>query len=279
MHDPSTLAFEIKRPWRGKPSTLFPKGYRPSIIDIWHDDPNIRGDDDSCGWFIRPRHLPKGLIDRIVRAYDFDWDRTFKSDSGKVYYTGYFFPEDDESLVIGKGSPAMCVNSIVLNLFYLAALEIFKSDGKTNWKKARRYMQDHLFDILHFAENPTDSLRHSVVRFWGTDTKRNERMREIAGCIAAYIMRDIRPWYRHPRWHVHHWRIQVLFLQTLKRFLFSRCCKCGKRFSWGYAPVTDQWDGEGPRWFRGEPGVRHADCSNPTSNCCAANEPQPKSTP
>ena len=46
MHDPMTVAFDIKYPWWRK-SSLFPKGYHSSFITIWHVDPDIRGDDDS----------------------------------------------------------------------------------------------------------------------------------------------------------------------------------------------------------------------------------------
>jgi hypothetical protein len=57
MYDPKTVAHEIKSPFRGKPSRFFPKGYRKPLITIWHVDPERDGTDDSCGWFIRGRHL------------------------------------------------------------------------------------------------------------------------------------------------------------------------------------------------------------------------------
>jgi hypothetical protein len=69
-----------------------------------------------------------------------------------------------------------------------------------------------------------------------------------------------RPWWKHPRWHIHHWKIQVPFLLDLKRFLFSRCAHCGKRLPWGYSPVSNSWHSTGPQWFRGEKDVFHRDC-------------------
>lgn len=72
--------------------------------------------------------------------------------------------------------------------------------------------------------------------------------------------------WRGWRWHFWHWSFQCHPLQNLKRWLFSRCCRCGKGFSWGYAPSSDSWDDDGPRWFRGERGVHHHNCTNPTSN-------------
>jgi hypothetical protein len=69
-----------------------------------------------------------------------------------------------------------------------------------------------------------------------------------------------RPWWKHPRWHVWHWHIQIHPLQALKRWLFSRCAKCSRRFPWGYAPVTNSWNGSGPRWFNSESGIYHHEC-------------------
>jgi hypothetical protein len=40
-----------------------------------------------------------------------------------------------------------------------------------------------------------------------------------------------RPWYKHPKWHVHHWQVQIIPLQRCKRWVFSRCVLCGGRFS------------------------------------------------
>ncbi len=74
---------------------------------------------------------------------------------------------------------------------------------------------------------------------------------------------EYRFWWQHPRWHVHHWRFQVHFIQNMKRWLFSRCSYCGKRFSWGYSPISSAWDGGGPQWFRGENSLSHHGCGIP----------------
>jgi hypothetical protein len=62
-----------------------------------------------------------------------------------------------------------------------------------------------------------------------------------------------RPWYRHPRWHVHHWSIQIPIWQTIRRYLFERCSKCGKGYSWNYTPCGN-WSGTAT-W--------HMDCAHP----------------
>jgi hypothetical protein len=127
------------------------------------------------------------------------------------------------------------------------------------------------------------------------------------GAIMGIILREQRHWWEHPRWHVMHWKkvrdynrvvdgwessmdwhdkhpfkywglpvpvvgwkIQIHPLQSFKRWAFSRCCKCGKGFSWGYAPVSGNWNGTGPRWFRTEEGVYHADCDRLKVDACSA---------
>lgn len=64
------------------------------------------------------------------------------------------------------------------------------------------------------------------------------------------------------KWHVHHWRIQVAIEQRLRRFLFERCELCGRRYPWGYAPVSHQWDAPRSRWFKVEPHAYHHECSS-----------------
>jgi hypothetical protein len=66
------------------------------------------------------------------------------------------------------------------------------------------------------------------------------------------------------RFHVHHWRIQVHALQKFRRWALTRCTWCGGRpvksdpvntsLSWGRDP--DQ------RWWRGEIGLYHGDCTS-----------------
>lgn len=60
-------------------------------------------------------------------------------------------------------------------------------------------------------------------------------------------------------WHVHHWSIQVHPLQALRRALLTRCAECGRK---GSPNISHQWDGDRGRWWRGEPGLYHSQCSS-----------------
>ena len=174
MHDPMTVAFEIRYPWHDKPTKTWPKGYRHSFITIWHKDPETDGTDDSCDW------------------------------------SGRKFPERQAA------------------------------------------------QLKDMVTNPNDNVQWF---FEGTGFNEYD-MKHAVFVIAANVRRIIapRPWYRHPRWHVWHWHIQVHPVQHFKRWAFSRCAGCGKRFIWGYSPATYSWDGEGPQWFRSERSIYHHNC-------------------
>jgi hypothetical protein len=65
------------------------------------------------------------------------------------------------------------------------------------------------------------------------------------------------------RFHVHHWHLQVQPLQQLRRALLTRCAWCGGRSRKGdCVNFSHQWDGPRGRWWRGEPGLFHEDCSS-----------------
>lgn len=205
MHDPDTQIFRIG------PFTL------------WHHDPCRRGSDDSCGWFMRSHHGDKEILRKIVNDFTFDWDRVYEpsredhdEDDGefvkKTYYRGMFKP---------NGDPLLSVHGIVLNLFTVAANHAFNG----NRKKSFAYLRANLFDILLFAENPVDSLRDSIMRTFAkgcgeeyTENQRTERIESLASMIYAYILRDTRPWYRHPRWHIHHWRVSCRWVYQFKHW-------------------------------------------------------------
>lgn len=64
------------------------------------------------------------------------------------------------------------------------------------------------------------------------------------------------------RFHVHHWRLQVHPLQDLRRWALTRCAWCGGKSRKGdYVNTSHQWDGPRGRWWQGEPGLYHRDCS------------------
>lgn len=248
MHSPETVAFEIKSPFKKK-NFLFPNGHREPIITIWHNDPEKDGTDDSCGWFIRLRHADKKVYEQIVKEFESEWDRTFKSESGYVYNCGWFSPEGDNIL---------SVQGIVFNMYLYASKIVFNPFNKISpdkaWKKAWNFMNKHRASITYFAENNRDSMRDIIVRKFErgcnveyTAKKRMELIERCANVIYTDILRKNRKWYQHPKWHIHHWSIQFHPLQNLKRRYWDKCCVCGKR---GFkSSAMSDWDGT-KRWHQ-----------------------------
>lgn len=203
MHDPSTLILSF------------------GPFSLWHEDPcRGPGGDDSCGWFMRAHHGDKEMLAKIRKAIAQDFDRVFMYHEGdwdgekeragnppkSIHYMGYFDP---------AGGMNFTLHGIVINMFFDAIHVYFGHD----WNKSRPWMRRNLFDILMFAENPTDSLRDGIVGTFGIEKDRERRIDQYASCIYGWILREQRPWYRHPRWHVHHWRLNVSWWWFVPRWL------------------------------------------------------------
>lgn len=214
MHDPMTVAFDIKYPWWKTSEWGGQKRKeRDTFITIWHVDPEKDGTDDSCGWFCRSRHGDKKVLETIKRELQsslFGQYSGFLTQSGKLQF-----------------SPL----STTLHVFRVAAYQHYK-----NWRKVDRFIDNQLPKLINFAENPVDSIYDSITNKY--NESQEEQVNHIAYITYGWILRYDRPWYRHPRWHIHHWKIQIHPLQKLKRFLFERCELCKKRYPWGYCPVS-----------------------------------------
>lgn len=249
MHDPLTQAFQINIPLPWKVKGWFkndpPRWATYHLATIWHKDPDIKGDDDSCGWFMRAHHGDPKVLEKIIKRFDDDWDRTWTYDPKED--TCGAEPGDEKrtycrGLMSPSGMPRFSTTGVVLNLFFMAASEHFQCDGRSQWNKSKRFMRDNLFDLMLLSENTVDSMFDSLNCSFGKDSSREDRIRNAASVVYGWILRETRPWYKHPRWHIHHWRIQVIPWQLLRRFLFERCCYCKKRFRWNEAPISD-WNG------------------------------------
>jgi hypothetical protein len=210
MHDPMTVAHEIRWPWKNR------FGSKPSIITIWHVDPETDGTDDSCGWFIRGRHADQCIREKIQKEFLFN------------HKHNYWFTKD--------GFRHFSTSGLLINMFIVALWQQYNGDRK----KCDRYMRKHLHEILHFAENPTDCIGDTITGKYGVKID-EETICRLADTVYTYILRDIRPWWKHPRWHIHHWKIRFHPWQNFKRRYLLKCCKCGKR-GFKSSPISD-WAG------------------------------------
>lgn len=208
MHDPMTVAHEIRWPWKNK------HGHRESIFTIWHVDPESDGTDDSCGWFKRAHHGDLKILEQIKKDFSFEYQ--------------YWFND--------AGYPQFSVIALTIDMYTKALWVVFKR----NRRKVNRFMKKYLYEIIRFAENPTDSLHPSITAKYGLAEK-HEKVNDFASIIYGDIIRKLQPWYKHPRWHIHHWRIQFRPWQNFKLRYWKKCCICGKR-GFKSSPIGD-WDG------------------------------------
>lgn len=255
MHSPLTVAFEIRSPFRDKKlNQIFPNGYRESWVTIWHKDPEKDGTDDSCGWFIRGRHADQIIVECIIKRLDCDWDSQFTTSDGRVLNRGLFDRD---------GYPIFSTTGILLNIVHACVWEHEYARTKGNaskcWDAAGRFINKHYGDIALFAENPIDSMRDHIHQVFGKEA-REVRIRSVVNIVYSWTLRKMRPWYKHPKWHIHHWVIQVHPFQWLRAWLFDRCETCGKGFKWKEPTVTKHWSRPKTPWFGSAKHINHERC-------------------
>lgn len=282
MHDPMTVAHEIKYPWfRHKPwpkkfrkdpnswakkraweemtesqravcDRHWQEGYRDSFITIWHVDPERDGSDDSCGYScVKLTKLQREILHNAAWGEGQNphflccWEKEWNGNHVEV-----------ESLYRG----------LVFLVCRVLRLKI-------TFDQAAQYASEatHILDCGKFGG------AFCFLPGYHTNSKKDspdDRQSHFEGIlcnVARCILTERRPWWRHPKWHFWHWKFQCNPLGQFKRWAFSRCCKCGRRFTWGYSPVTNSWNGTGPRWFASEPDTFHSECSGSEVKACPQN--------
>lgn len=254
MYDPQTVAHQIRWPWRKyrrkSARNDFERRYREPLITIWHVDPEdrrgmiVRRGDDTCGWFTPP--YPPEARDRIRKLGECQYSTIF----GKQHATAE-----------GKDYAYVCYEPSVYDAIYWAWRAIKHEETKRGvWQYDPSPTAAEVAYIYGLASNPVDNLRMTVA-----EVKNAETCANFFVTVYHCYLRFHRPWWRHPRWHFWHWEFQVHPWQKFRRWAFSRCAGCGKRFSWGYCPVSHSWNHPPPKLFRSEAGIYHSECSHMTT--------------
>jgi hypothetical protein len=211
MHDPHSVVGSLR----------WPLGRKSEILTIWHKDPKTNGSDDSCGIFMRSRHGDPVVLDRIRKDFEFEWSNSW----------GGWFDSD--------GNPSLSVQAIALGMVRIAAIE------HLGYRKARHFLRDNLHEIMYLAENTVDSLHDSITNRYGRQ-ERGDRIDFLSSVVYGWVLRMTRPWWKHPRFHLHHLSVQWHWGQAVRRWLFDRCSKCGRRFAWREPPYGTR--GSKERW-------------------------------
>lgn len=240
MHDPMTVAWEIRLPFLWRERYL-----RPSILTIWHNDPETDGSDDSC--CVRKRLLGKHR--GLLQCMGGDESRIpwFLRERAKIPSS----PSDAEALLRGA-------------LWYVATCTRLDRWSWSHKRVTFRQCEQLACELIH---NGVDNVRSSLCLLPGYHT--NDRnpdpadvrypkeasaywRRELSDgffvMIAKILSRETARWWQHPRWHFWHWSFQVPLWQRFKRRFIERCSECGKRFKGGSAFTnyhgTRRWCGD-----------------------------------
>jgi hypothetical protein len=228
MYDPCSLAFSFPPYPSGKKLGEHDhsfKGFlyrlKPFIgFDIWHVDPerNVPGQrrDDSCGWF--PRNLTPELERAVAELGKPHWS-DIRRRIEDAFATSYTPNVEYRSLVEMPMWVAFPTHLMVLQALDRIAFK-------------RRRTPDHKLVSL------ASGLAFSTVDNLNGPWESPERYIRL---LAACYRRELRPWWRHPRWHVHHWRIHFDLVRNVRR-MFQRCATCKRPLGFGYCP-TDPGDG------------------------------------
>lgn len=249
MHDPMTVAWEMCYPWRKDRKSKFNPDYRAAWLTIWHVDPERDGSDDSCDWFGGRKHrtpAQEKLLEELV-----NWELSHP------YFTA-------ERLYRTQNETTGCLRYIGPGDALALGLTAFSTFA---WRLEKRALTPaEIGHVTRVFCNEYDNFQTAFKLYSRADGGDQERQvhslfHNLLGCY----LRMRRPWYRHPRWHMRHWKFQLHPWQTLRRWLFTRCAACGERFPWGGSGVSHQWDSTPPRFMRGERGLHHFDCANRTA--------------
>lgn len=205
-------------------------------FDVWHIDPEKAGtgnrQDDSCGWFDRTAGEYADAVAYLLK------DTTFMHDvrlavARREPMPFPFYEGISERHMTGLRLPAG--EALALILMVASELELRRwwngRNGKSGahasfWRKTLSSRRNVTNEAAGLALHPLDNL--SMV----------ESPESVIHYVAAALNRRFRPWWRHPRWHVHHWQINFDVARNLRR-MFERCGTCRKPLGFGYCPTSN----------------------------------------
>jgi hypothetical protein len=180
MHDPWTVAFNIRLPW----------GKRFQIATIWHVDPCKGGGDDSCGF-----SYPRLTGQQIKRLRDFAW--------WEARYP-YFMREAGKHFTGARAEAEAIYRGLVLHVARVLGIKItFDQAALYAARKIHDCDCSDIADALCFLPGWHSNFAEDRKEY------RQERFLSVCAGIARSLLLQRRRWWKHPRWHIWHWHIQL----------------------------------------------------------------------
>lgn len=186
MRDPYTQVCEFPR-YRGFLHRLFK--FDGALFTVWHRDRG--GDDGACGW-----SYPHLTEDEILRIRDFAWWEERDPYFLRCPSKGMFHGSRHEAECLYRQLVLLTARAIRLKITLdqatLIAIERTSIGGFED--AARAFCYQPGYHTNHDEDKKGD---------------RQDRFAWVMCSVARDLKARFRPWYRHPRWHVHHWRVTV----------------------------------------------------------------------
>lgn len=208
-------------------------------FDVWHIDPEKPGSgnrsDDSCGWFERSPGPYADAVRYILKDQGFVHDVALVLARRRETLAPFYEGISERQLSYPRMTAA---DTLAVALMVARELELrrwWNGQGDNGGAHASWWLKTFTRErgvddlAIHLALNPSDNL---------SSVDRPERMVLL---IAGALNRKFRPWWRHPRWHVHHWKINFDLLHNLRR-MFQPCATCRRALGFGVSP-HDPGDG------------------------------------
>jgi hypothetical protein len=273
MHDPMTLVWRIRipLPWfrdskfrKDKDGQLVPREFRMRaeirLVDIWHNDPQTDGSDDSCS----VRRILSRKHGSLLKHFGSDEARSpwFLRERAKIPSS----PADAEALLRGAlWHVARCLGLNRWSLFHKrVTFEWCAREASELLHNTADNVRSSLCLLPGYHTNdqnpdgpPAEEIDLEDHAAWAREDRRSlddprypkeaseywrrERSEGFFFMVAKILSRETARWWQHPRWHFWHWSFQVHAWRWFMRRYVERCGKCRKRFK-GRSVFSD-WGG------------------------------------
>lgn len=193
MHDPWTLAFRLRL-------SLWVSAY--TLFEIWHVDPCKRGSDNSCGYSF-PWPTVRQLAALKNLAFWEARERNFLRCQKKLWDGGVVASEVLYRSLLLQVADALRIPMTFEQAARRAAIKVHQEGGHLNPANIFCFVPGYHTNRVEDDVEACQDYWFSVIRG-----------------IARGLLRDRRPWYRHPRFHFWHWRFRFPIFGYLRyRFL------------------------------------------------------------
>lgn len=168
------------------------------FVQIWHKDPCSDGSDDSCGW-----SYPKLSEDqrKAMRNLGF-WE------GQERHFLIHAAKENPGDRLLNE---SMYRSQILMVARVLGIKMSFDAAAKMAAEKNAMGRCDGMKRMFCFLPGWHTNYTEDRVQ------DRVDQWAQSCMSVARQLLLARRPWYRHPRWHVYHWRITSRTLARIFR--------------------------------------------------------------